>query len=412
MVWERLLLVAVLGLGTTLPHVAQGADVRIPLPKRSKVTTVQQLNRDGVEAIRKHQIEKAKSLFYKAYLFDPDDPFTLNNLGYISELEGQVERAQRFYELAAQLATDAEVDRASLSRAEGKTLTEVVRSIGDLPMQVNRANVESVRLLSQGRATEADLLLKQTLASSPGNPFTLNNLGVTKEMEGELEEAAKYYGAAADSHSTEPVIVTMSGQWRGKPISEMATENVRRVQQRLHAHETPEAKAVRLNLRGVSAANRNDWGNARQYFQQAYTSNPDSPFSLNNLGFVFEMNGDLESAQLFYEKARHADAANMRVGFATSRSAEGMRLFQVAEDNDQKVDGKIIQERTVRSRDTGPIVLKRRDGKPIDGPEASPEELSPQEPPTLGPPQPPIPQLTPDLPQPPPPNTEPQDHPQ
>src|SRR5579862_9917108 len=89
-------------------------DLKVPLPKRGHLTPVQRLNRDGVEAVRKHEYDKAKTLFYKAYLFDPDDPFTLNNLGYISELEGQVDRAQRYYALAEQMATDAIVDVASV----------------------------------------------------------------------------------------------------------------------------------------------------------------------------------------------------------------------------------------------------------------------------------------------------------
>ena len=54
--------------------------MRIPLPKKSKYTPVQQFNRDGVAALKKHDISKAKRLFYKAYLIDPNDPFTLNNL--------------------------------------------------------------------------------------------------------------------------------------------------------------------------------------------------------------------------------------------------------------------------------------------------------------------------------------------
>src|SRR6185369_15092281 len=76
---------------------AEDRTLKISIPKRGKLTPVQSLNRDGVQAIRKNQIEKAESLFYKAYLFDPDDPFTLNNLGYISELKGDFENAHRFY---------------------------------------------------------------------------------------------------------------------------------------------------------------------------------------------------------------------------------------------------------------------------------------------------------------------------
>ena len=76
---------------------ARAGDLKLTLPKRSELTFVQRLNRDGVDALRKQQYEKAETLFYKAYLFDPGDPFTLNNLGYISELQGQLDRAQKFY---------------------------------------------------------------------------------------------------------------------------------------------------------------------------------------------------------------------------------------------------------------------------------------------------------------------------
>src|SRR4029077_7764758 len=105
---KRLLFIAVVSVCVAwLVPKAQGKDLRITLPKRSEATPVQRLNRDGVQAIQKHQYEKAKALFYKVYLIDPDDPFTLNNLGYVSELEGQVDRAQRFYELAARQTSDA-----------------------------------------------------------------------------------------------------------------------------------------------------------------------------------------------------------------------------------------------------------------------------------------------------------------
>ena len=64
-------------------------DLHISIPKRTKPTPVQKLNRDGVKQIEKHNYGEAKKLFYKAYLLDPNDPFTLNNLGYIAELESE-----------------------------------------------------------------------------------------------------------------------------------------------------------------------------------------------------------------------------------------------------------------------------------------------------------------------------------
>ena len=113
------------------------------------MTPVQRLNQEGVEAIHKRSYsEKAETFFYKAYLLDPDDPFTLNNLGYVSEFQGQVDRAQRFYALAAQQASDAVIARASSPRVEGHPMKDAL-AVSDLPIQINHDNVEAkVRLLS------------------------------------------------------------------------------------------------------------------------------------------------------------------------------------------------------------------------------------------------------------------------
>src|SRR6202451_4193697 len=108
--------VALIVLMGSVHQIARAGDVTLTLPKRSQLTPVQRLNREGVEAVRKQQYEKAETLFYKAYLYDPGDPFTLNNLGYISELQGQLERAQKFYALSSEQATDAVIDRANAKR--------------------------------------------------------------------------------------------------------------------------------------------------------------------------------------------------------------------------------------------------------------------------------------------------------
>ena len=97
-------------------------DLRISIPKRTKATPVQQYNRDGVKAVEAHNYDKAKKLFYKAYLLDPNDPFTLNNLGYMAELDGDLDRAQRYYGLAADLSSDAMVDKATDDQVEGKAV--------------------------------------------------------------------------------------------------------------------------------------------------------------------------------------------------------------------------------------------------------------------------------------------------
>jgi Flp pilus assembly protein TadD len=361
---------------------------------------VQKLNREGVEAVRKHRYARAEALFYKAYLFDPDDPFTLNNLGYVSELKGDVDRAAKYYALAAKGNSDAIIDQSSLASLKGKPLDQAFTRVEDVGMKVNQANVKAIRLLSEDRVREADDLLQQTVTLDPGNPFTLNNLGLAKEMQGDFAGALDYYQRVASAGSKQPVIVTLNSRWRGKPVSEMAAESVKKVRQRLREQENPEARAALLNLRGVSAVNRNDWQAAAQDFGEAYQLNPDNAFSLNNRGFLAEMNGDMETAQDFYRKAREAHGDDARIGVATQTWAVGVKLSDVADDNDQKMQDQFEAERKRRQQETGPIQLRRRDNSPVIEPQQPSAPVSPEESPSLGPPQPPVPQLDPNKPPP------------
>jgi Flp pilus assembly protein TadD len=372
---------------TCLGPLAKAGDLRINIPRRSRLTPVQRLNRDGVEAVRKHQYQKAKELFYEAYLYDPGDPFTLNNIGYIAELEGDAERAHKFYSMATGQATDALIDRASSAKLEGKSLQTAINSIRDVPMQINRANVNAVRLLSEGRIREADDLLQRTLTLDPNNPFTLNNVGVAKEAQGEYNEALRYYKAAADTHVEEPVVVTMAANWRGKPVSEMAEASAARLRSRMKTMENERVQVALLNLRGVSALNRNDVDEAWKNFSKAYKLDPYNAFSLNNQGYIAEIYGDLESAQEFYRAARAGEGAMDRVGLATRPAAEGTKLSDVAEDSEGHVDNAIEAAQNARRRSHAPIQLKRRDGKPINETTPPPQNPAQRLPTTQVPPQ-------------------------
>jgi Flp pilus assembly protein TadD len=376
MSWKRWVIAGLVGVTVSGASRANAGDLKITLPRRSHMTPVQRLNQEGVEAVRKHSYEKAETLFYKAYLLDPDDPFTLNNLGYISELQGQVDRAQTFYSLAGQQATDAAIEKASSKRVEGRTLREAL-GISDMPLQINHDNVEAVRLLSQGRAPEADLLLQQTLRANPNNIFTLNNMGVAKEMEGESQVALKYYDSAAALNSDAAAVVTLNRSWRGKPVSEMAAQNARNLRTRLQTQMTLETRLAELNTRGVAAINRNELTAAQQDFREAYSLDPNNAFATNNIGYLAEIEGDRESAQFFYDKAQILGGANTPVGLATRSSAEGLRLSQVASDSDSKVEAKVQQERDARRQHQEPILLLRRDNSVVQEPPVPPANAQP-----------------------------------
>jgi Flp pilus assembly protein TadD len=370
--WKQRILILGMLAGSSFVGVtpALAGDLKLSVPRRSHLTPVQKLNRDGVVAVRKHDNRKAEALFYKAYLLDPDDPFTLNNLGYVAELEGQADRAQQFYALATKQPTDAVIEHASASRVQGHSIKEVA-AIPNAPIQINHDNVEAVRLLAQGRAREVDQMLQETLKRDPQNVFTLNNLGVAKEMEGESQEAMRYYATAAALHSQASAIVTDNRTWRGKAASKMADQNAQKLQARLESRDA-EMQLAELNLRGVSAINRNDLKAADQNFRNAYALDPNNAFALNNIGYLAEMQGDRETAQFFYDRARFAAGAGATVGLASSRSAEGAKLFQVAKESDFKVEGKVSQEQAARRRQHEPIVLRHRDNTLVNEPDTPP----------------------------------------
>lgn len=366
MLSKRCVFTSVLMVGAMLAsQFAQAGDLKITIPRRGKLTPVQRLNREGVEAVRKHNYSKAERLFYKAYLFDPDDAFTLNNLGYIAELKGEVDRAQRFYELAAAQSSEAVIDLASASRVKGQPMKDAMALTSE-PLQINHANVEAVRLLAQGRAPEADLILQEALKKDPQNAFTLNNMGVAKEMEGESEEALNYYDQASRGGSDQTAVVTTSNTWRGRRVSEMAQDNAKGLRQYLAREKELPEQVAELNLRGVSAVNRNDLRAADTDFRKAYALNPNDAFALNNIAYVAELEGDRETAEFFYQRAREAGGASVVVGVASRRTAEGKKLFTVAEDSDSRVGSKLAQERQALQRQNEPVALRRRDNSIVD----------------------------------------------
>jgi Flp pilus assembly protein TadD len=349
---------------------AFGGGLRITIPKRSEITPVQKLNRQGVKEIQKHQLDKAKRLFYRAYLIDPNDPFTLNNLGYISELQGEIDRAQRYYQLAAQENNSQTViDLASTRKMEGKKLSEVTESYGSLELRVNRGNIQAMSLLQQGRSPEAEDVLRETLKLDPRNPFTLNNLGYAMESEGDLKSALHYYNQASLTHSTEPIVVSVDPHLRGRSISDVAFKNELAVRQRLASENSEREQAARLQVQGVSALNHNDPDKAYRDFREAYKLDPQSAFSLNNMGFIADALGDKETANEFYNSAQSGYEAGTPVKIASHHEMVGEAVGQVAGSNSQASQADLQAQAEAKRRSNAPIVLRRRDNTPVTTPE-------------------------------------------
>ena len=385
----NLWLARLLAFSLLLPVAAQAGDLRVSIPKRTPPIPVQNLNREGVRQLKKGHEKKAKQLFYKAYLLDPNDPFTLNNLGYLSELEGQASRALRFYALASKNQTQAVIDESTRHGLQGKTVSEAFTPGGNSNLEANLLNEKSIVLLQGGHLFEAEAMLKAALPRFPHNPFLLNNFGYVMESEGDLDSALRYYSAAASLHSNEPIVLTPRAKWRGKPISEVAAQNAAAVNQTLAKGEAPAAAAARSNLRGVSALNDNNPTAARGFFLQAYRLDSGNAFTLNNLGYISELNGDRESAEMYYAAARGGVDNTLRVTYSTRTDAEGRKLDDLAGGNQADVNSVLRGIQEAKRRANRPIHLVTRNS------EASPENASPRVSPPIGVTSPSLPPLPP-----------------
>ena len=366
------------------------SNLQIPIPQRGVSTPSQKLNREGVAELKRGHQKKAKQLFYRAYLLDPQDPFTLNNLGYVAELEGDADRALRFYALAAREHTDAVIDRSNEAALKGKPLNEVFRQVQNSDQELSRLNERAIVLLRDGHVFEAKNLLQSALPRHPNDPFLLNNLGYAMETVGDVEGALRCYSEAASLHSTKRVVVTPRVKWRGRPVSEVARENAVAMSEQIARGEGVDATTARLNLRGVAALNDNNPSVAKGFFLQAYQLDARNAFTLNNLGYIAELAGDRESAEMYYEAARAGRDANAKVSYSTRRDAEGQKIDKLADDNQLDVEATLKAVQEMKRREQRPIELKRRDAVP----ENSEQESTPVPPigvqapalPTLPPP--------------------------
>ncbi len=340
--------------------IALAGDLKVPISRRNLSTPTQKLNREGVAELRHGHRDKAKKLFYKAYLLDPEDPFTLNNLGYMAELDGDADRAVRYYALAAKEHTDAIIDESSERALKGKPLDSAYQNVQNSDHEISKFSEQATVMFEHGRIFEARNLLRTALQSHPQDPFLLNNLGYAMETTGDLEGALRYYSQSASLHSATTVIVTPRAQWRGQPVSEIAAKNARAVNQEIAAGEGTEAATARLNLRGVTALNDNNPSAAREFFLQAYKRDPQNAFTLNNLGYITELDGDWESAQSYYEAARSGHEAKAKVSYSTRGDAEGEKINDLAAENRSSTDTTLRTMQQERRRSNSPVELIQR----------------------------------------------------
>ncbi|HJW99644.1 MAG TPA: hypothetical protein VJ453_05770, partial [Terriglobales bacterium] len=86
----------------------------------------------------------------------------------------------------------------------------------------------------------------------------------------------------------------------------------------------------------------------------------------NNMGYVAELNGDRESADFYYAKAKEADNHERHVTLASRPEDEGKKLVEVADKNDTKAEASIRAEQELnRRKGKGPVLKERSTGRPV-----------------------------------------------
>ena len=122
----------------------------------------------------------------------------------------------------------------------------------------------------------------------------------------------------------------------------------------------------RMNFEAIRLLSQDRAAEAEGVLQQALALDPHNTFTLNNMGYVAELNGDRESADFYYAKAKQADNHERHVTLASRPEDEGKKLVEVADRNDAKAEASIRAEQELnRRRGKGPVLKERNSRRPV-----------------------------------------------
>jgi Flp pilus assembly protein TadD len=82
---------------------------------------------DGIKAYRDGDTRKFIQLTKKAHQMDPDDPYAINDMGVVYELEGNKTEALAHYKEAVQKAGDRVIRYSQVDKEEGRLLKVVAQ---------------------------------------------------------------------------------------------------------------------------------------------------------------------------------------------------------------------------------------------------------------------------------------------
>ena len=157
--------------------------------------------------LQQGRTNEAEAVLRKTLERDPNSPFTINNLGYVMEAEGDLDQALVYYTKAASSNSSESVVVALDPRWRGKAISQVAASNAEavrrrlatedsVEARAARLNLQGVYALNHNDPAKARVDFRQAYKLDPQNAFALNNRGYVAEMEGDQESANDYYMAA------------------------------------------------------------------------------------------------------------------------------------------------------------------------------------------------------------------------
>ena len=108
----------------------------------------------------------------------------------------------------------------------------------------------------------------------------------------------------------------------------------------------------------MAALNDNQPSQAKDLFTQAYRLDKQNAFTLNNLGYIAELEGDQESAEFYYQAVSSSADLNSKVSYSTRQDAEGSKIRDLANANQTDVDATLKTMAAARRRSQKPVELQ------------------------------------------------------
>src|SRR5205807_1414031 len=110
--------------------------------------------------------------------------------------------------------------------------------------------------------------------------------------EGDADRALRYYELSSQKHSQAIIDQASRPELKGRPFEEAFA-----------SLQVPELQSNKANLQAISLLGKWRIVEAEAVLKQALAGDPHNPFTLNNMGYVMEQEGDLESALRYYSSA-------------------------------------------------------------------------------------------------------------